>query len=106
MLRGDFETAERLYRDVLARRLRAVGPAHSLVALDQARLAELLTLRGQYEEAERLLEQSLTNLRSDHTDTHVNVRRVFGALAELYDSWGKTREAERYHRLARGPSQR
>jgi hypothetical protein len=66
----------------------------------------LLTLRGQYEEAERLLEQSLTNLRSDHTDTHVNVRRVFGALAELYDSWGKTREAERYHRLARGPSQR
>ncbi|RMH21285.1 MAG: tetratricopeptide repeat-containing protein [Gammaproteobacteria bacterium] len=87
--RGQYEEAERLYRESLDV-FEKLGDSHS-VAVTQSSLADLLRTRGQYEEAERLYRLSLAvfeRFSPDHPNTAQSLNNLGGLLRAMGDLAG------------------
>ena len=89
--RGEYDEAERLYRESL--RVKESLEDSRSVAVTQSSLADLLRNRGEYDEAERLYWESLAVKESLGDSREVAVTQ--SSLADLLQNRGEYDEAER-----------
>jgi tetratricopeptide (TPR) repeat protein len=98
--KGDYGSAEDLYRKVLEGRRRALGPEHPKSVNSQSNLARTLQMKGNFAEAEPLHRGALQIrervLGSEHPDTLDSLEH----LAEFLHQQGRDDEAEPFYRRA------
>jgi len=96
---GNKEKAERLYRQSLAIREKALGKDHPDVAESLSGLAGALSLK-RIEEAERLARRSLSIREKALGENHPDVAESLSSLTEVILEIGKPSEIESYLRRA------
>jgi eukaryotic-like serine/threonine-protein kinase len=91
--RRDYATGIELYREAL-RRIAAVDPENSGIAIVSGLLANVLRENGEHEEAEVTYLHSIEHMKRIFPATHVRVGRSYVGLGLNYHAQMKYREAE------------
>ncbi len=92
--RGAFDEAERLYREILAARIRFYGPGHRDVATVLRNLGALLTARGDASAAEPVLRRALEIRRRIHGERSRRTAAVLSSLGRALHQLGRHEKAE------------
>ncbi len=90
---GDFEGAERYYREALALKAKSLGKRHREVPQTLNNLADLLYIQDKLEEVEGLYRRALEINERDQLN--LDVCRSFNGLALIHNRNGESVEAER-----------
>ena len=90
---GDFDNAERFYRESLAMYQRLLGDKHPYVATELENVASTLQSKGDLAGAEALLRQSLEIHRGLQGEGHPEFGRALFNLASVQYDRGETHEA-------------
>jgi tetratricopeptide (TPR) repeat protein len=93
-IEGKRDESESLFREALARRLKAQGPEDTDTLQSKFNLGRLLTLRGKYAEAEPLIVEALAGRRKVLGERHPYTTGTTAALAELYERQERFADAE------------
>jgi tetratricopeptide (TPR) repeat protein len=97
---GEYDEAERLYRQTLALRRKLFGEEAPRLAITINNLATLLRDKGNYEEAETLFRQSLAMRRKQFGDEHPEVGTALHNLGSLLYRRGEYDQSENLQRQA------
>ncbi len=95
---GDYDGAEKLFREGLAIERRALRAGDPQLHRDQAAFGEILINRGKFAEAEKVLRESLAAQRKILGDGHPDVATTMGNLAMAAYENGHLAEAEAFNR--------
>lgn len=96
--RGNYAEAEPMFREVLARRIKMLGPNHPQVALSSMRLAFFLDRKGAWTEAEALDREALRSYRAIYDDSNQQVLMATSNLGLVLQKTGRLAEAAGYLR--------
>jgi serine/threonine-protein kinase len=91
---GRYAEAEKVLREVLARRRQLLGEDHPQVQLSKVRLGFLLARRGKYTEAEPLYRDALEHYGRLWGEHHIQTLAAMNNLALLLADTGRAKEAE------------
>ncbi len=94
MTRGDYEQAERLYRQSLEIREKLLEPEHPDIATSLRSLGVLYYLWGDFDQAEPLLVQALEIRERLYGPEAARVATAVASLGRLFHAQGRLREAE------------
>ena len=95
---GKFREAERMYRQTLEPREKALGKEHPATLANMCNLALVLDNQGKYEEAEQMHRQTLELREKVLGREHPNTLDSMCNLALVLNNQGKYEEAEQMHR--------
>ncbi len=93
-LSGEYEDAERVFREALALRRRTLRAAHPEVVVNLANIATTESNRGRYAAAEKHMREAIELLRSQHGDGHHHIAILQHNLAGFVSAQGRPDEAE------------
>lgn len=94
--KGEFEEAERLYRDALAIQQRVRGADHPTTLTTMSNLGWLLQVRGNFLGADSVLRQALAVRRRVLGDRHTAVAATLGGLGEVANRLGRYDDAHAF----------
>ncbi|MET0552226.1 MAG: serine/threonine-protein kinase [Vicinamibacteria bacterium] len=97
LARRNAEEAERILRDVLALRERALGPDHPAVGMALNHLADVVGDRGRHAEARSVYERALAVQRHALGADHRDVADSLEGLAENYAKEGQPQRTAQFH---------
>lgn len=99
-LRGDYSSAEILYRRVLAIQIKRLGDSHPRLAMTMTNLGSLLLSQGHFGEAEALLKQALAIYRASLGSDPLKTATAAYQLARVYQYSGRHRQSIESHQFA------
>jgi tetratricopeptide (TPR) repeat protein len=103
---GDAATAAARFREVLERRVRRLGPDHSLTARTRVALASTLLDLDSLDLAERLAREALAVHRRLYPEPHADLAESLSLSARILARRGRAAEAELHQREAVAVSRR
>lgn len=91
--KGEFETAEQLYREALDRLETAAGPVHPRIASVLLRLGDFYSSRKQYEAAEEQFRRAMTIYEQTFGDKNLDIAICLQHLSDALKAQGRDDEA-------------
>ncbi|KAK7419576.1 hypothetical protein QQZ08_010789 [Neonectria magnoliae] len=100
LLRGEYNTAEKVFRMPVEAREKVLGPEHPDTLSSVNNLGSALESQGKYEEAEAMHRRALKGYEKVLGPKHPDTLTSVSSLGSVLESQGKYGEAEAMHRRA------
>jgi tetratricopeptide (TPR) repeat protein len=94
--KGQFETAEQLYREALSRLENAAGPVHPRIASVLLRLGDFYSARRKFSEAEEQFRRAMTIYEQTFGNENLDIAICLQHLSDALMAQGRADEAERF----------